>query len=126
MRVALLVAVLLASLGAAAQSAADIVGTWDLAVSGPQSRTSVELVVEEREGTLFARWSGPEGTLDAVGTTFEAGELSFALEVTSTTDGSTFTTIRLPFRARLQGDRLEGTLRAANGSDLAVEGSRAR
>lgn len=123
---ALLVAVLLASLGVAAQGDADIVGTWNLTVAWPQSPSAVELLVEKRDEGLFARWSGPRGTLDADGVAFQDGELRFVLEVTSTTDGSTFKTVRLPFRARLEGDRLEGTLRSPNGGELAVEGSRAR
>ncbi len=124
-RFVLLVAALLVSLGAAPQGGAEMVGTWDLTVSGPQESSSAVLVVKERDGELTARWSGVLGTLDAVDTTFKAGELRLVLEVTSTTDGSTFTKVRLPFRARLEDDRLEGTLRSPSGDDLTVQGSRA-
>ena len=107
-----------------AQDHGDVVGEWDLTVHWPGSPSTVELVVTEQEGELHARWSGPRGTLQGVGTRYVDGELRFSLEVTSTTDGSTFTTVRLPFRARVAGDALEGTLRSPSGGELAVEGSR--
>jgi len=99
-------------------------GTWELTVDWPQGPTEVTLDVSEGDAGLVVRWSGVQGTLEGKSVHDSDGELSFALEVTTTTDGSTFETTRLPFRGRIEGDRMEGSLRSPNGGTLRASGSR--
>ena len=121
---ALLLSLLLA-LGATTGIAQDSpVGGWDLDVDWPQGTARVDLRVSETEDGLHVRWSGRQGTLDGLEPAFEGAELRFVLEVETTRDGSTFETVRLPFRATVAGDRLEGTLKSPLGGTVAVRGTR--
>ena len=105
-------------------AAASPIGTWDLTVEWPPGPAEVRLEIRDGGSGLEVEWSGVQGRLEGKSVSYSEGELSFALEVTTTTDGSTFDTTTLPFKGRIDGDGIEGSLRSPNGGSLAVSGSR--
>ncbi len=86
----------------------------------------VTLDVAEGESGLEVQWTGPQGTLDGQSVSYAEGELKFALQVTTTQDGSTFEDRKLPFRGKIDGDRIEGTLVSPSGRSMRVTGARTR
>lgn len=120
----MLACVVLAAAAQMAGASPDPLGTWELTVQWPQGPVEVTLDVAEGENGLEVQWTGPQGTLDGQSVSYVEGELKFALQVTTTRDGSTFEDRKLPFRGQIDGDRIEGTLMSPAGRSMRVTGAR--
>lgn len=105
----------LASLSAAAW-AGGVTGKWKVTASAPDGNTyNVDLVVKEDGGKLTGALESERGTMPLQDVAFANDELTFKLEIGSGP---------IPFKLKVDGDTLKGTLTAPDGATGAVTGKR--
>ncbi|MCS7044544.1 MAG: hypothetical protein NZR01_17295 [Bryobacteraceae bacterium] len=97
-------------------SANDAVGRWKLAANAPDGNTyQVTLVVKEDNGRLSGVLDSERGAMPLQNVVYANGELRFDLVLDM---GA------IPFRLKIEGDRISGTLTAPDGSTGSVTGQR--
>ncbi|MCA9073656.1 MAG: hypothetical protein KDA93_01385 [Planctomycetaceae bacterium] len=86
---------------------ADVVGTWELTINGPDGQIyTPKVTIEEKDGKLSGIYDSTEaGKFDLEEVEIEDGELEF--EVTVEFDGNE---LGLEFEAKVRGDKLDGEL----------------
>ncbi|MGC8883015.1 MAG: hypothetical protein ACP5UT_09280 [Bryobacteraceae bacterium] len=96
--------------------ASDVAGRWKLAANAPDGNTyNVTLIVREEGGKLSGVLDSERGQMPLQNVTYANGELRFDLVLDM---GA------IPFRLKLDGDRIAGTLTAPDGSTGTVTGQR--
>lgn len=104
------------SLFAAACLASDVAGRWKLAANAPDGNTyNVTLVVKEDGGKLTGVLDSERGQMPLANVAYAGGELRFDLVLDM---GA------IPFRLKIDGDKVTGTLTAPDGSTGSVTGQR--
>lgn len=104
------------SVFAAACFASDVAGRWKLAANAPDGNTyNVTLVVKEEGGKLSGVLDSERGQMPLANVAFANGELRFDLVLDM---GA------IPFRLKIDGDKVTGTLTAPDGSTGSVTGQR--
>jgi len=104
------------SVFAAACFASDPAGRWKLAANAPDGNTyNVTLVVKEEGGKLSGVLDSERGQMPLANVAFANGELRFDLVLDM---GA------IPFRLKIDGDKVTGTLTAPDGSSGSVTGQR--
>ena len=104
------------SVFAAACFASDPAGRWKLAANAPDGNTyNVTLVVKEEGGKLSGVLDSERGQMPLANVAFANGELRFDLVLDM---GA------IPFRLKIDGDKVTGTLTAPDGSTGSVTGQR--
>lgn len=97
--------------------AADIAGRWKLIANAPDGNTyNVTLIVKEDNGKLSGVLDSERGQMPLQNVVYANGELRFDLVLDM---GA------IPFRLKVDGDRMSGTLSAPDGSTGSVRGERA-
>lgn len=114
-----LACLLLAAAHVHAAGNADVVGTWNMEFDEQGTTIRPTLVLSEGEGGLKGTWTGPRGTTNAKGATYEGGVLRFTLVQKSLLGERT-----IQFEAKVEGDTMNGTMVAPRGT-VPVKGSRA-
>ncbi|MCX7602691.1 MAG: hypothetical protein N2036_01305 [Bryobacteraceae bacterium] len=96
--------------------ASDAAGRWKLVANAPDGNTyNVTLVVKEENGRLSGVLDSERGQMPLQNVVYANGELRFDLVLDM---GA------IPFRLRIDGDRVSGTLTAPDGSTGSVTGQR--
>jgi len=104
------------SVFAAACFASDPAGRWKLAANAPDGNTyNVTLVVKEEDGKLSGVLDSERGQMPLANVAFANGELRFDLVLDM---GA------IPFRLKIDGDKVTGALTAPDGSTGSVTGQR--
>ncbi|MFZ5929048.1 MAG: hypothetical protein ACOYX1_16550 [Acidobacteriota bacterium] len=104
------------SLFAAACLASDVAGRWKLAANAPDGNTyNVTLIVKEDGGKLTGVLDSERGQMPLANVAYAGGELRFDLVLDM---GA------IPFRLKIDGDKVTGTLTAPDGSTGSVTGQR--
>lgn len=101
---------------AAASLAADVAGRWKVAANAPDGNTyNVTLVVKDEGGKLTGVLDSERGQMPLANVVYSDGELRFDLMLDMGP---------IPFRLKVDGDKLSGTLTAPDGSAGTVTGQR--
>lgn len=116
---ALAVACALAAALVFAGSSADVTGTWNLEFQEGANTVHPTLVLEEKDGRLGGRWSGPRGTVALDDVKYEGGVLTFTM-----VQKAVLRETEVRFRGEVGDGKLRGVLQAPRG-EVAVHGSRA-
>jgi hypothetical protein len=104
------------SVFAAVCFASDAAGRWKLAANAPDGNTyNVTLIVKEDGGKLSGVLDSERGQMPLANVAFANGELRFDLVLDM---GA------IPFRLKIDGDKVTGTLTAPDGSSGSVTGQR--
>lgn len=100
----------------AAAAASDVAGRWKLVANAPDGNAyNVTLIVREEGGRLSGVLDSERGQMPLQNVTFSNGELRFDLVLDM---GA------IPFRLKIDGDRITGTLTAPDGATGSVTGQR--
>lgn len=100
----------------AAALASDAAGRWKLAANAPDGNTyNVTLVVKDEGGKLSGVLESERGQMPLANVAYAGGELRFDLMLDM---GA------IPFRLKIDGDKVAGTLTAPDGSAGSVAGQR--
>jgi hypothetical protein len=93
-----------------------VTGKWKVTANAPDGNTyNVDLVVKDEGGKLAAALESERGTMPLQEVAFNNGELTFKLEIGSGP---------IPFKLKVDGDTLKGTLTAPDGTTGSVTGKR--
>lgn len=93
-----------------------VVGKWKVTANAPDGNTyNVDLVVKEEGGKLAGTLESERGTMPLQEVAFNSGELTFKLEIGSGP---------IPFKLKVDGDTMKGTLTTPDGATGAVTGKR--
>lgn len=104
------------SVFASACFASDVAGRWKLAANAPDGNTyNVTLIVKEEGGKLAGVMDSERGQMPLANVAYSNGELRFDLMLDM---GA------IPFRLKIDGDKVTGTLTAPDGSTGSVTGQR--
>lgn len=96
--------------------AGGVAGKWKMTASAPDGNTyKVELVVKEDGGKLAATLESERGTMPLEEVALNGGELTFKLE---------FGSGPIPFKLKVDGDTMKGTLTLPNGGTGSVTAAR--
>lgn len=100
----------------AASWAGGVAGKWKVTANAPDGNTyNVDLVVKEEGGKLTAALESERGTMPLQDVAFANDELTFKLEIGSGP---------IPFKLKVDGDTMKGTLTAPDGATGSVTGKR--
>lgn len=101
---------------AAASLAADVAGRWKVAANAPDGNTyNVTLVIKDEGGKLTGMLDSERGQMPLANVVYSEGELRFDLMLDIGP---------IPFRLKVDSDKLSGTLTAPDGSTGTVTGQR--
>lgn len=101
---------------AAASLAADVAGRWKVVANAPDGNTyNVTLIIQEEGGRLAGVLDSERGQMPLANVAYSGGELRFDLMLDMGP---------IPFRLKVDGNRLNGTLTAPDGSAGTVTGQR--
>jgi len=90
---------------------ADVVGVWNLEFKEGDETIRPTLTVSESGGALAATWKGPRGTTEPKDVRYADGVLRFTL-----VRKVLFSETEIQFEAKVEGDRLSGTLTGPRGA----------